>query len=81
MGQRPSHMLGMDPTSYRAYCLDEAVIFFGMRVEAELEEAAEGKKSKEQRAAESRQQKVFDRIFGKQEGQGSGFADPALMFN
>ena len=45
-----------------------------------LEEAAEGKPSKEQIAAQRRQQAVFDKIFGKRDQNKSGYADPALMF-
>lgn len=76
---RPSQFLGLAPDTYEAYCFDEAVIFFGLLLESELEEAAEGKKNKHQRRAEAAQQRVLKRVFGD-EKKGSGYADPALMF-
>lgn len=71
--------MGLKAKSYEAYCLDEAVIYFGLLLEAELEEAAGGKKSKGQRRAEAAQDRVLRRVFGEQD-KGSGYADPALMF-
>lgn len=43
-----------------------------------LEEAGT-KPSKEERKATAAREKILDKIFGN-EKQGSGFADPALMF-
>ena len=83
MHERPSQLLGLASDSYEAYCLDEAVIYFGLMVESELDEAAQGKKSREQRRAEQARKRVMDRILGEedQKKQGSSsFADPAQMF-
>lgn len=69
----------MDPDSYEAYCLDEAVIIFGMRVNARLEEAGH-KPSKEERKLKMARDKVIDEIFGTQEDKAKNFADPAMLF-
>ncbi len=79
LGQRPSELLALQPDSYEAYCLDEAVIFFGMQLEGMLDEAGE-KPDKESLKLERARQRVLDKIFGKPKDQGSGFADPAAMF-
>jgi hypothetical protein len=61
--------------------LDEAVIFFGLSVENLLEEAGQGKPSKEQRKAKAAQERMINKIFSDgDDSKGSGFADPALMF-
>ena len=73
----PSQLLGLERGSYEAYCLDEAVIFFGLRLENMLESAGH-KPGKEERRAKQAQERVLDKIFGKEKS--SGFADPALMF-
>lgn len=79
---KPSSFLGLEEGSYVAYCLDEAVTFFGLMVENKLEEAGQGKPSKEDRRAQAAREKVLDSIFGKDEKKKtSGFADPALMFS
>lgn len=76
-------MLGMDPKSYEAYCLDEAVIFFGMSLENRLETAGH-KPSKEERKAEAARKVILDQVLGDDAGvegkSKSGFADPAVMF-
>jgi hypothetical protein len=77
---RPAELLGLDPDSYEAYCLDEAVIYFGLTVEAKLEEAGH-KPTKEERKAKAAREAVLKKILDPdQETKGSGFADPALMF-
>jgi hypothetical protein len=63
--------------SYEAYCLDEAVIFFGLQLENMLEEAG-NKPGKEERRARAARQNVINKVFGKEKA--SGFADPAAMF-
>ena len=64
-----------------AYCLDEAVSYFGMMLENELERAGH-KPSKEERKAEMARQRILDRVFKDEEEKkkNSGFSDPALMF-
>lgn len=71
-------MLGLDPGSYEGYCLDEAVIFFGLQLENMLEQAGH-KPGKEERRAKAAREALLNKVFGDQE-EGAGFADPALMF-
>ena len=66
--------------TYEAYCLDEAVIYFGLTMENMLDEAGE-KPSKGERKAKAARQKVMDQVFDtKEDSKKSGFADPAVMF-
>ena len=75
----PSQLLGLTPGSYEAYCLDEAVIFFGMKVDHMLETAGH-RPGKEEKKAQAAREQVISKIFGNDNDRGSGFADPALMF-
>lgn len=78
--ERPSVMLGLDPDSYEAYCLDEAVIYFGLTVEGRLDRAGH-KESKEERKAKSIREAMMNKLFNPgDEKATSGYADPALMF-
>lgn len=72
--------MGLKGHTYEAYCLDEAVIFFGMSLENMLDETGE-KPSKGERKAKAARKALLDKVFddGKQV-KGSGFADPAVMF-
>jgi hypothetical protein len=65
-------------SNYVAYCFDEAVTFFGLQLENMLDKATY-KPDKESRKMEAAQQRILDQVFGTTK-QGSGFADPALMF-
>lgn len=71
--------MGLRGDTYEAFCLDEAVIYFGLALEAELEEAGVTP-TKEDRKIMAARQRVLDRVLGKDEVKGSGYADPALMF-
>lgn len=71
--------MGLEPDSYVAYCLDEAVIYFGLTVEAKLDEAGH-KPSKEERRARAAREKIMDTLFDPESKKTSGYADPALMF-
>lgn len=79
VGARPSEFLGLRRGSYEAYCLDEAVIFFGLRLEHMLDEAGSGKPGKEERRAKTAREGVMNKVFGETKKQ-TGFADPAVMF-
>ena len=81
VGARPSTLLGLKENTYEAYCLDEAVIYFGMVLESRLEEVGH-KPSKEERRARAARERLLDLILGEEDEKGkeSGFADPALMF-
>lgn len=76
---RPSELLGLVGHSYEAYCLDEAVVFFGMSLEQMLDEAGH-KASKEERKVKAARERLMKKIFDPEEKQGTGFADPAAMF-
>lgn len=73
-------MMGLTPGSYEAYCLDQAVWYFGSQLTAELEEAGRtGKKPKGQAAAQANQQRVLRRVFDGHDAP-KQFADPAAFF-
>lgn len=71
-------MLGLKWDSYEAYCLDEAVIFFGLQLEAALDKAGH-KPSKQDRKVMAARTRVLDKVLGT-EKKNAGFADPAAMF-
>lgn len=80
MGQTPSSLMGVEQGSYEAYCLDEAVIYFGMTVQNDLEKVGH-KPSKEERKAEAARKRYLEKLLSDDEKEkGSGFADPASMF-
>lgn len=80
LSQRPSTLLGVED-DYAAYCLDEAVVYFGMTLENMLESAGH-KPSKEERRAKQARERLIEKIFSKdkEQAKGTGFADPAAMF-
>lgn len=76
---RPSELLNIED-DYVAYCLDQAVGYFGRNLEAELEKAGSGAKNEED--AEWKRQRVLDNFLGEDDKPQRGlFADPAAMFN
>lgn len=77
IGARPSELLSVE-SDYVAYCVDEAVIYFGLVLENMLEEAGH-KPDKHERRAKAARDALLDKVFGKEKA-GSGFADPAAMF-
>lgn len=79
--KRPSELVNIPMSSYVAYCFDEAVVYFGLQLENMLDEASEtGRPSKEQQQAERARKQVLDAVFGPSKSGGSGYADPAVMF-
>lgn len=78
VGQRPSQLLAIE-NDYVAYCLDEAVIFFGLTMENMLDEAGH-KPGKDERKARAARERLLNKVLGNDD-QTSGYADPALMFN
>lgn len=78
VGARPSDLIGLEPNSYEAFCLDEAVIYFGLALEFKLEEVGH-KPSKEERRTQALREDILNRVF-KRKASTSGFADPAAMF-
>jgi hypothetical protein len=72
----PSVLLGVDD-EYVAYCLNQAVTYFGKSVEAKMDKAAA--RAKNEKSAQAARQRVLDSIL-KPKSKGSGFADPADIF-
>lgn len=66
---RPSELLGVSD-KYAAYCLDEAVYFFGSHVESELHRVAAGKKSEE--AARARKDMLTQLLYDPPEQADGG---------
>lgn len=76
---RPSDLLAIED-DYVAYCLDQAVGYFGRHLEAELEKAGSDTKTAEE--AEHKRRLILDKYLGEEGKPQRGlFADPATMFN
>ncbi len=75
-------MIGLEGHTYEAYCLDEAVVFYGLSVENMLEEASHGKPGKEERKAQAAREALMKKLFSddKDKTEATGFAHPAVMF-
>lgn len=69
----------MDLGSYEAYCLDEAIWYFGTIVMSELDKAGQ-KKVKGQARTEAARKRVLDKYVMPKTTKKSGFADPAAFF-
>jgi hypothetical protein len=77
-GVRPSELVAIDD-EYVAYCLDQAVGYFGRTLEAELEKA--GSDAKNEAEAEWKRTKVLSSFLGEEDKPLRGtYADPAAMF-
>jgi hypothetical protein len=77
-GVRPSSLLAIED-EYVAYCLDQAVGYFGRTLEGELEKAGSGAKNNDE--AEWKRQVVLDAFLSDEKKPQRGmFADPAAMF-
>ena len=79
---RPSNLLGLEWDSYEAYCVDEAVVYFGLTLDSELEQAGE-KPGKGEKKAQAARERILDKVLrpkGSGTTAGGGFADPASMF-
>lgn len=77
-GVRPSELLAIDD-EYVAYCLDQAVGYFGRTLDAELEKA--GSDAKNEDEAEYKRKRVLDAFLGEDKKPQRGmFADPAALF-
>jgi hypothetical protein len=55
------------------------VTIFGLSLENMLEEAGQ-KPGKEERKIQAAREALLDRVMGEKKDEGTGFADPALMF-
>lgn len=65
---------------YIAYCLNQAIYYFGRSVDQEMEKAASN--AKNEKAANDARDRVLQKILNsaKPNTKISGFADPADMF-
>jgi len=74
-------MLGLPPSSYEAFCFDQAANYWTSHVEAELDKIGE-KKTAKQRGIETAREKALKRMLGTEgaEPTKGKFADPAMMF-
>lgn len=74
---RPSDLLGIED-DYVAYCLDQAVGYFGRHLEAELSNV----EAKDNNEGEWKRRLILERYLGTEEDKPSrgAFADPAAMF-
>lgn len=77
-GTSPSKLLSVKD-SYAAYCLDQAVAYFGLTLEAKLAEAGH-KPSKGERKTKAAQERILNQVFQPSGGDTKRFADPAAMF-
>jgi hypothetical protein len=76
----PSQLLGLTPGSYEAYCLDQAVWYFGSTVNSELEQAGQ-KKSKGQGRSEAARKRVLAKYLSTgSDPVKQQYADPAALF-
>jgi len=79
-GVLPSKIIGIK-NSYVAYCFDQAVHYFGNKVEIELDQVSQ-KPNKEQRRAEEARERKFRQLLGlkAQDMASKTFMDPATFF-
>lgn len=77
MGLTPSQVLGLTIGSYEAYCLDQAVWYFGTSVNSELEKVGR-KKAKGESTSEAARKRVLAKYLG--DDAGPQYADPAALF-
>lgn len=77
-GVRPSDLVAIED-DYVAYCLDQAVGYFGRTLEAELEKA--GSDAKNDSDAEWKRNRVLSSFLDDDDKPVRGtFSDPAAMF-
>jgi len=76
---RPSQLLGVEDP-YAAYCIDQAVAYWGRHLESEMDKAERNTKNED--AATRARQAVLDRYMPRPENQKhtGNFSDPAAMF-
>lgn len=74
-----SALLGLEPGSYTAFCLDQAVYTFGSMVESEIERAGHKPSKDEQKIIQARR-RVVDRLLRDPNAPVKGrFRDPMTM--
>ena len=77
----PSKILGEERGSYRAWCIDQAVQYFGTYVEGELDKIGHKKSSKERRVEADRKRKLEQLLEPPSDKPKKGqYMDPAFFF-
>ena len=77
----PSSLLGLKPGSYEAFCLDQAVNYFGSYVEGELDKVGEKQSAKTRRTQQDRERKLKQLLEPPEKTDRKGqFMDPAVFF-
>lgn len=79
LGVTPSSVLGLETGSYAAYCLDQAVWYFGSQVQNELENAGIDT-PKGQGKIDSARKRVMNKYLNEPGNTKGQFADPAMLF-
>ena len=74
---RPSTLLNIED-EYPAWCLDQAVRYFGTALENEMDEASANEKKAEK--AKAARQRVLDRVLFPGETPKKRYADPGAKF-
>ena len=75
----PSNLLGLTSGSFEAYCLDQAIWYFGSHIENEIEQAGHKKQKGEGQLIAARK-RVLSKYLDSGETKGQ-FADPAALFS
>src|SRR5690606_18274428 len=79
LGVQPSVILGLTQGSYEAYCLDQAIWYFGSTIQNDLSNAGH-KKSKREGQIEAARKKVLHKYLGGDQFA-PRYADPAALFS
>ena len=76
--ESPSTLLGLTRGSYEAYCLDQAVWYFGSYIDAEVEKAGHKKQKGEAQLMAARK-RVLSKYVDGPDAKGQ-FMDPSVLF-
>lgn len=77
----PSEILGEKRGSYRAWCLDQAVQYFGNYIEVELDKVGQKSNAKQRKLEADRKRKLEQLLDPTPEVPKKGqYMDPALFF-
>lgn len=73
--------MGFESGSYEAYCLNQAVAYFGNWVDSELDTVSHKPSKDERKANEARQRRLDQILKPDAKNDPSSFADPSAFFN
>ena len=77
----PSELLGLEPGSYDAFCLNQAVNYLGSHIESELDKVGQKKDSKQRSNEAARQRRLEALLTPKGKERKGQYMDPAVIFN